>query len=197
MAGNKQIKKSLATSGSINATQGKPSKQNGMLVLSATYIDKAAPGLKSLSAIGSVALKNPLLDFTDANNLSNFTSTTIDDNFLLIVPKVKGSFSLDNIDLSGITAADLTAAWEKAPTSSYHFEIHVDSPDGKKIGEASLEPGKYTAKKMPEGKGVSTSLHFNLLPISGKSHNLYIVSKSDLSAETNTLVLSTILFSSK
>ena len=197
LAGNKQIKKSLATSGSINATQGKPSKQNGMLVLSATYIDKAAPGLKSLSAIGSVALKNPLLDFTDANNLSNFTSTTIDDNFLLIVPKVKGSFSLDNIDLSGITAADLTAAWEKAPTSSYHFKIHVDSPDGKKIGEASLEPGKYTAKKMPEGKGVSTSLHFNLLPISGKSHNLYIVSKSDLSAETNTLVLSTILFSSK
>ena len=197
LAGNKQIKKSLAISGSINATLGKASKQNGMLVLSATYIDKAAAGLKSLSAIGSVALKNPLLNFEGANNLSNFTSTTIDDNFLLIVPKVTGSFSLDNIDLSGITSADLTTAWEKAPTSSYHFEIHVDSPDGTKIGEASLEPGKYTATKLPEGRGLSTSLHFNLRPISGKLHNLYIVSKPDHSTETNALVLSTILFSSK
>ena len=90
-------------------------------------------------------------------------------------------------------ANDIANFHLKTVNSSWDFHLR----DGKKIGEASLEPGKYTATKILEGKGGSTSLHFNLLPSSGKSHNLYIVSKSDHSAETNTLVLSTILFSSK
>ena len=198
LASTTEIKKSLPVNGSIkDVTLGKPVKQNGVLVLSATYIDKAAPGLKSQSALGSVALRNPLLNFNRANNLSKYTASTTDENFLLVVPKTTGSLSLDNIDLTGITAAELSFVWEKAPTSNYHFEIRLDSPNGTKIGEANLEAGKNNGVKLPESKTATASLLLNLQATAGNLHNIYIVSKADNSAEPNTLKLSTILFSSK
>ncbi len=198
LASTTEIKKSLPVNGSIkDATLGKPVKQNGVLVLSATYIDKAAPGLKSQSALGSVALRNPLLNFNRANNLTKYTASTTDDNFLLVVPKTTGSLSLDNIDLTGITAAELSFVWEKAPTSNYHFEIRLDSPSGTKIGEANLEAGKIKTVQLPNSKTATAGLLLNLQPTAGDLHNLFIVSKADNSAEPNTLKLSTILFSSK
>jgi hypothetical protein len=150
-----------------------------------------------LSALGSVALRNPLLNFNRANNLSKYTASTTDDNFLLIVPKTTGSFSIDNIDLTGISSAELSFVWEKAPTSNYHFEIRLDSPNGTKIGEANLEAGKNNGVKLPESKIATASLLLNLQATAGNLHNIFIVSKADNSAEPNTLKLSTILFSSK
>jgi hypothetical protein len=147
--------------------------------------------------LGSVALRNPLLNFNRANNLTKYTASTTDDNFLLVVPKTTGSFSLDKIDVTGISSAELNFVWEKAHTSNYHFEIRLDSPNGTKIGEANLEAGKIKIVQLPNSKTATAGLLLNLLPTAGDLHNLFIVSKADNSAEPNTLKLSTILFSSK
>jgi hypothetical protein len=105
-----------------------------------------------------------------------------------MVPKAEGSFSLDSIDLTNINQVAITFGWDKPPKFGYTFEAHLDSPGGKKIGEAKL-PGGMKDVKGPGGFG-GTMISINMQPVTdGKKHNLYFVSKPLSTAEEGTLII--------
>ena len=127
LADDSKKSKSLPATGTLDPTLNKKPTDNGMLVISASYTDKGGAGIKPLMGNTSVALRNSKLSVTAANNLAGFTIMSFSGMQLMIVPKVKASFSLDNIDLTGITSVDLIAAGDKPPEYGYTFELHLDS----------------------------------------------------------------------
>lgn len=168
--------KSLAPTGSISPTLGKPSKDNGALYLTATYTDKGGNNIKPMTGSNTIVLRNSKLAFFGANNLKGFTSVDFGGMRFMIVPTTTGSFSIDGIDLSGIGSALMTVGWQTAPEYGFDFELRLDAPDGKKIATAELKGGSFPKPAGPMG---GTALLFKLEPVTdGKKHDIYIVSKA-------------------
>lgn len=177
LAGGKAVAKSLPANGSVNATLGKKPLDNGVLVISASYTDKGGNNIKALTGSAAVSLLPAKLNFEAAGHMKEFTSMTYDGNKLMIVPKGSGSFGLDNLDLTGINGAMLIAGWQTAPKTGYRFEVHLDAPDGVKIGEGTLPGG---LKDKPGAKFGGTAVPIKLNPVTdGKKHSIYIVSNSN------------------
>jgi cytochrome c len=166
-------KKSLPATGTLSPTLNKPAKDNGQLYLSATYTDKGGNNIKPMTGNTTVVLRSSKLSFAGVTNFKGFTTIDFNGMHFMITPTTDGWFSVDNIDLSGITNAVLAAGWQKAPEFGFTFELRLDSPDGKKIGEGVLPGGLVT--KGPMG---GTAIPFKLEPVTdGKLHQLYVISK--------------------
>ena len=89
--------------------------------------------------------------------------------YLMIAPKGKGSFSIDSIDLTDVGGVELGFAWDKPTQFGYSFEIRLDDPDGKKVGEAALAPGTEGSKGA--GGFSAAQLEITIEPVTdGKMH---------------------------
>ena len=194
LAGGGQTIKSLPANGSVNSTLNKPPKDNGVLVLSATYIDKGGPGVKALTGNASVILRSAKMNFRGTKNRKEYTTATYGNVFYLLAPKATGYFSMNDIDLTGITEAAILIGWDKAPINGYNFELRLDGPDGKIVGEAILKPGTKSTMKMPGGRGEGIILKFKIAAGANKLHNLYVVTKPFGTGEINGVMLGGIEF---
>ena len=192
LSGNEN-KKSLPASGSLSPTLNKPVKDKGLLYVSATYTDKGGSNIKPMTGSSTIALRNSKLLFFGANNLKGYTAVDFSGMHFMVVPSANGWFSLDNLDLSGISGAVLAAGWQKAPEFGYTFELRLDGPEGKKIGE-----GKVTGGMVTKGPMGGTSVQIKTDPVTdGKLHSLYIVSKPIKEKETAQMGLQFIQFTTK
>ncbi|HSQ44255.1 MAG TPA: c-type cytochrome, partial [Ginsengibacter sp.] len=194
-AQNKKIK-SLPASGNINATLNKPVKDNGILYISADYTDNGGNNIKPLMGSNSVALHNSKISFDEVQQMQDFSKAVFKGTTYMVLPQNTGWFSIDSIDLSGISRAVITMGWQKPPVSGYTFELHVDAPRGNKIGEftfaglseaESSKPGKAT----PQAATLSATLN---AVNDGKLHNIYVVSKAKDQKVTTNAALSSIQF---
>jgi cytochrome c len=196
LAGTNKVK-SLPVSGSLNASLDKPVIDKGVLTISATYTDKGGNNIKPLMGSGSVVLRNSKVLFGGISEMKGFTKSNSAGVEYLTVPKANGSFIISNIDLTGITKVVLGADWTKQPVAGYTFELHLDSEDGKKIGEGSF--AGVSGVKADDGKHVNQAISIALTPITdGATHNLVVVAKpSTTAAETQPLSLIYVQFLTK
>ncbi|MFM9910766.1 MAG: ThuA domain-containing protein [Chitinophagaceae bacterium] len=186
-------KKSLPASGKLSPTLNKPAKDNGLLYVSATYTDKGGSNIKPMTGTNTVVLRNSKLLFKGVDHLKGYTSIDMNGITFMIIPSGMGWFSINDIDLSGISSATLSAGWQKAPDYGFTFEVRLDSPEGAKIGEGVLPGGIIT--KGPMG-GTNISLKFT--PVTdGKLHSVYIVSKPTNDKEDGQVGLQYLQFGSK
>jgi cytochrome c551/c552 len=186
-------KRSLPASGSLAPVMRMPEKDNGLLYVTATYTDKGGNNIKPMTGTSSIVLRNSKMQFSNTTNLKGYTSIEYNGMHIMIVPKEVASFSLENIDLAGVTAAVLSAGWQKAPDFGFSFELRLDSPDGKKLGEGSTTGG--IPVKGPMG---GIEIQIKLEPVTdGKLHNLYIVSKAINDKESSRIGLRSIRFIAK
>ncbi len=187
--------KSLAPSGSVLPGQGKKPTNNGFFILRASYTDKGGEGIQPLTGNASVTLRSNTMSFDNARNLKNYTAFDFGGSHLMMTPQVEGYFSLDSLDLTDVATATLAAGGQAAPKFGYTFELRLDAPNGKKLGEATLK-GTGNA---PVKAGIQRfTLSFALQPVTdGKRHNLYIVSRPNDPAEPNRVALREIVFGAK
>lgn len=188
-----EARKSYPATGELDATLGKPAKDNGVLTISATYTDKGGNGIKPMTGTGFEALRSSSLSLNGVTNMSGYTGFDYNGMHLLMTPKAPGWFSIDNIDLTGINALVIVGGWQKAPEKGFDFEIRLDAPDGKKLGSGSLPGGLPT--KGPMGQGAVP------IPIEsvtdGKMHKVYVVSKAKDPAEPNQFAVMMVQFKAK
>jgi len=193
-AENKKVK-SLPAKGDIDATLNKPAKDNGVLNLYAAYTDKGGNGIRPLIGSTSVSLKNSKMTFDEAQHLQGFSKVTFNGNTYLLIPANTGSFSIDGIDLSGISDATITMGWQKPPVSGYTFELHLDSPQGEKIGEFTFAGKDENPKPGEKIQPQFAKLNSTISPVKdGKMHNLYVVSKAKDPSLTGPAALASIQF---
>ncbi|MBX3252622.1 MAG: ThuA domain-containing protein [Chitinophagaceae bacterium] len=165
------LKKSLPAAGSVPV---KAVKENEALYLSATYTDKGGASVKPLSGSSHLILRSSKLTFGAVKNMQEYKSGNYKGMKVMIAPDNKpGWFSIDSIDLRGVTGAELRVDWEDdedSPKTGYIFELRLDKPDGTKLGEAVLNG------VAPTGKPGSSTLKFNFTEALNGTHTVYIVS---------------------
>jgi glucose/arabinose dehydrogenase/cytochrome c551/c552/type 1 glutamine amidotransferase len=194
---NENKEKSLPQNGSVDATLKKPVNDNGILSIYAAYTDKGGDNIKPLMGEGAVQLRNSKMTFGEITKMEGYSKITFNGNSYLIIP-AEGWFRIDSIDLTGINKAALNMGWQRPPVPGYTFELHLDSPEGKKIGEFTFA-GKEGTGKEDAGKGGRkpefATITSAVSPVTdGQFHNLYIVSKIKDRSETGTAALSSIQF---
>ena len=191
--------KSLPANGALNATLNKPIKSNGVLNISAVYTDKGGNNIKPLMGSYSVSLHNSNVTFEGVTKMKAFSKGTFGGMTYMLLPQNTGWFSIDGIDLSGISRATITLGWQSPPATGFTFEVHVDAPDGNKIGGFSFagkgqSHGEKSAKSQPQFVILTTGLS---KVNDGKLHDLYIVSKSNDPKSSATAALTSIQFFTK
>lgn len=188
--------KSLPTSGAVPSTLGKKPAPNGIFILSASYTDKGGKDIQPLSGMTSLTLRNNTLGFDNARNIVSYTSFDFGGYHLMMTPKSEGSFSLDSLDLTGISAATLAMGWQVAPQFGYTFELRLDAANGKKIGEAKLKGSGSTAPPKVPYQIATLTIPMQAVT-DGKRHNLYLVSRPNDPGEPNQAALQGITFMPK
>lgn len=184
---------SLAASGSLKPTLGKPLNDKAVFLLSASYTDKGGEGIRPLTGSSSVYLRSSNANFNRVKNLKAFDTDDYNGVHYMTTPKVEGWFSMDSIDLSGINAASILIRYEKKPMVGYIFELHLDNPNGKLLGTTTFAPNSKDIKKVN-----FETIHCQLQPVTdGLLHNLYIVSRPNGEKETEDVGLGSIQFLEK
>ncbi len=184
LSGSAENKKSLPASGSINATAA----DKGFLYLTASYTDNGGSGgSKPLTSKKTVVLRNSKVAMREVKKIDNFSNLDSAGTRYLVAPKGNGSFLVDSVDLTGITALEISFISSGALSSGYVFELRLNDPNGQKIGQADLTPA-ISAKK----PGAVT------IPIAGVGdatmHNIYLVARLKNQAETGRLMLQGLQF---
>ena len=182
---------SLPAEGTIDPTLGSQPVPNGMLILTASFTDNGGRNVKPLTGSTSMYLRNNSMSFDQASNLEEYTTMTFDGNFLMMVPDRRGSFSMNDIDLTDIGSVSIISGLQEPLSGKISFELRLNSPDGEKIGEAVYEPGGEF--QTPQGF-LGYNLTFNLSSSVGSGENdLYVVSQRE-EGTGGTFILSNIQF---
>ena len=164
-------KPSLPANGSVPPTMGKPFNQDASFLISASYTDNGGNNLQPMTGFGSYLLRSPQFDFSDIRNLKGVSKIEYDGVFVGVLPKDEAYFSIDSIDLTGITAIDFTYGSQNVPSTTYSLEIRLDSKDGKVLGQgafASTTDKKKTGKISVPVSAVSE----------GSTHSLFVITKA-------------------
>ncbi len=169
----KDSKKALPSSGTIEFKDHIGSKNEGMYVLMASYIDKGASGQadSEISSRAQILFKTPKTQAQNASKKSDgLTNWTADGNQLVGSITHNSYLKFDAISLKGLKAIKFSAYY----TSMYDYkgtvEIREGAFDGKLIGKSKLN---YYNKK----KGSSKEYKIKVSPTTDKS-SIYLVFKN-------------------
>ena len=141
------------------------------MVLSASYTDKGGNNIKALTGNNSVSLRSNTISFTGNEKVKGFTTLKYGGNNVMVFPAGEGWFALDQIDLTGVKAVNLTVGWQATPKNGISIEARLDAPDGKLLGKGTMPVAK---------KGQQ----FGVLQVpfetvtDGKFHTIYFVYKA-------------------
>jgi cytochrome c len=94
---------SLPQTGTLEPTLGEEWMQNGLLVISASYTDEGGENIRPLTGHRSVSLRSSVMGVPSTRNLVNYNQMEFGGNPLLMVPEETGSFSINGIDLTGVS----------------------------------------------------------------------------------------------
>ena len=192
LADNKAAKKSLPQKGSLQASLGKPVKDNGVLSLSASYTDNGGTNIKALTGRVTTLLRNNKVLFSGKEKMKGYTTINFNGLNYMIAPAAEGWFTLDNIDMTGIGSILITAGWQQAPPYGFDFEIRLDDAAGKLIGTGSITAPKEKPKPGAIGFGTAS---ISLEPATdGTFHTIYVVSKPKDAKESTQIFLQSIQF---
>lgn len=145
-------------------------KPGSVLLITASYTDRGGNNIKALTGQTTIVLKSNTVGFKGNEQMKGFTYMKYNGNSLLLLPQAGGWFAVDSIDLTGVKSVNLMMGWQKPPKEDLNFEVRLDAPDGKLVGQGKL-PAPKTAQPMG-------AVSIGFLPVSdGKFHKVYVVYK--------------------
>jgi cytochrome c len=164
LSGAAKLTKSLPAKGTVDPTMHQPPKDNGILVIAASYTNEGGQQVKPLTGSGAVSLKNSRMTFAKAGDMGT-------------------QLSRQAMDLSTVTSVEMGIQRTTQAAEGNAFELHLDSAAGRKIGTFDFARViKATDKEL-----FTQTVKASIDPVTdGKMHHLYIVPASraaDLSAE--------------
>lgn len=194
LSGGTGIGKSLPPTGTLQPTLGKPAKDNGVLMITASYTDKGSNGVRPLMSSKAATLRSNSIGFGSVTKMKDYSQFEVNGMKLMVIPKGEGWFRLDSLDLTGISGFEMNFGWQKAPQFGYNIELRLDAPDGPVVGSAMLKGGLPSGA---DGMG-GTRVQATMKPVTdGKMHHVYIVSKPANPQEPNQGAISGFKFTAK
>ena len=136
-----EAKPSLPAKGTVDPTLGKQPSPTGAFVISATYTDKGGENIKPLTGANSVMLTSNSPGLAMAGEFAGYNKMVFNGQTLLTIPAQAASFAMPATDLTGIGSVTLNMAIQGEVTNPITFEIRLDSPDGRVVGQGAVNPG--------------------------------------------------------
>ena len=181
------------STGTLPPILGQKEKENGVLVIAASFTDEGAPGIKPMTGTAEATLRNSKMFLENASDLSGFTSMNYNGKRILLVPRQKGSFAAGIVDMTGISAVSIGAGWQKPPLTGYSVEFRLDGPEGTLLGKGTIK-GDPVSKP---GMNISGTTFPIQKVDDGKYHQVYIVTAPISQDETNPIGIQFLKFSAK
>jgi cytochrome c len=191
--GDSGMPESLPPAGSLEPSLGGEPTAGGLLMLSASYTDEGGPGIKPMTGNASHFLRNSTMNFRDAAGLVAYTEMTYEGNRLLMVPRARGSFFLERIDLSDIGSVVITAAVPQGMNTPYQFELRLGSADGPLAGQAEFKPVGSDEMYTP----IEFTMNIDDEVDVDNEYDLFFVTQPLADTDDGTLILSAIRFVAK
>lgn len=189
LSGTNNQPASLPLKGTVDATAGKPEKNNGVLYLMASYTDKGGPGIRPITGSDAIALRSPKLAAASFDK-SDAVSTFEVEGTNLLIPSGNGWVAYDHLDLTGINGVNIAFLTREALKYGYTVEAFLDKLEGVKLGDVSIGTG---AKP-----GIPNTAIISFTPVTdGKKHSLYVRIKAADPAEKTYLGIVTFQLMSK
>ncbi len=188
---DQQNKKSLPATGSVSPTLNKPAIPNGVLYLTASYTDKGGQNIKPLTGTAFASLRSSNVALGTVHHLNDASSATYNGMQMLLLSNNNSWFAIDSVDLSGIAKATVNYAWQGELVGTIVYELHLDAPNGKLLGQFSAEQNKGV--KAPVNMKSSTVTISAVTD--GKLHTVYVVKKSEGEKSGQTIAVTGFTFS--
>jgi cytochrome c len=147
-------------------------KGQGGYLLRASYTDKGNGTSSSLSAENIIALRNPALNPELADEKKSVQLLTTPVRAFYMIGN-NSYIAYDNIDLTGIKEIDfLVQATPNSGAVGGTVEVHLDSPDGKLIGQTDLiVPKEIDFARLMENMGGNKKEKSKAKPKAGAKNN--------------------------
>jgi cytochrome c len=156
-------------------------QEEGAYIFQASYTDKGAAGVPSLSAFKTWVLKNPALGAIDASELKVATKFTAPTG-QIILDNVKNNSSVlfKSIDLTNVSSLE-AVVYVMGAQAGGEVEIYIDGTSGKKIGITSFS--KMPGIEIMQGVKLKSS-KLALEKMDGK-HDVLLIFKNDQAGDKN------------
>ena len=152
LSGQKQTEEeSLPLAGTIEIEAS-----NRYAVLKASYTDKGAGEIASLSNQAELVLKPAQIGVEELMEVNGFSTMVYNDTPMLLFPPEQGSFDLKKLDLTGVEAIRVVLAWQSELNKGVSMNLRQRTAAGEQfVSSAQLLPNQ--TKGQPFG-----ILHFEL-----------------------------------
>ncbi|MBL7858234.1 MAG: ThuA domain-containing protein [Cyclobacteriaceae bacterium] len=165
-----KVVKRLPLSGTVLAEN----KSEGVYVLTASYSDKSVNNLPSLSSIGSVVLRAPVLNVNQISAYHRARKAEAPNGAAYVDEIKNGSHIMfKNIDLTNIKTV-MPMAGKYGDVAGGSLELRLDSPEGKLIGSYDFKNASRTM--VMEGVELLTG-QLKIESVTG-IHDLFVVFKN-------------------
>lgn len=135
----------------------------GVVVISASYIDQGAKGVHPLTGTSRLILHNPLLAAGHAKASSGVSSMDYNGMQLKLIGGNNGWISFPKISLQDVRSLQIKFGMQKAAPGGWELEAHLDSPDGTLIGKTNIGKNAVAMKpaesNLPVQAAETTGLH--------------------------------------
>ena len=145
----KPAKGGLPYKGSYSLNKHKPAEKEGTYIFTASYTDRGANGMKTLTATKVLSLSYPIMigdKFSSKKNVMTFNVTAgmmpgIGNDMTMTLPSDDGVLQYNNIDLTGVGKLKLNLVVAPTYFSGGSMNVMIDGVDGQKIGAGTFETG--------------------------------------------------------
>lgn len=140
----------------------------GVIVISASYVDKGAKDVPSLTGNSTLVLHNPVLSTAGAKGSSGTSNLSMNGMNFKMIAGDQGWMAFPQISLQGVKQVQIQYGMQQTVQSGWDAELHLDSPTGKLIGSANI--GKGAAAMKP----AQSRIALNTDDVQGL-HDVYLV----------------------
>jgi cytochrome c len=139
----------LSHKGTYALNKHKPTDKEGTYIFTASYTDKAANGIKPLTATQVISLSYPLINADQSQERKKATTFKVtkdlwpglENEIMLVLPSDQGIIRYKDIDLTTVGQIQFNLAVAPNYFSGGELQIFIDGEDGQQIGVGSFDPG--------------------------------------------------------
>jgi cytochrome c len=163
---------------------------NGALYLTASYVDKGANGVPSITGSGNAILRNPLLQATSAKASPGISNSKVNDYQFKMINSDQAWIEFPNISLQDVNNIKINYGLAQASQKGWKVEVHLDDPQGKLLGETTI--GADVKPRKP------ASAQLRLQQEAGNGlHDVYFVFEKNSTGEQGGLAVSSMLLETR
>jgi cytochrome c len=143
---NKTLK-TLPAKGKYTTAVSRDDNGRGTLIIRAAYTDHGVKDLPPQTTDTVVMLRSPKLNPVKADIISGGALRDQLDEYIFLTAKSGSHIAYKDIDLTGVVEVLFRANWHLYDIyPGGKIEIRIDSPDGEKLGETTMEPEQFNTR---------------------------------------------------